>query len=175
MKRIVMLLFPILLAGGCSEREATQPAPAATAESTLSDSESAGSGRDLSALNVCEAVPADAIAAAVNAQVAGPAEVTDPGFDGKGCRYQYRAGVGGNTRYTEVSVHPPQNFDFQRSMQPFKKTDLPGLGDAAFWGSRSGQTDLYALKNGDISLHVQARGQKVEQAQAIARTVLERL
>jgi hypothetical protein len=34
---------------------------------------------------------------------------------------------------------------------------------------------LYVLKQGDVSVHVQARSQELEQAQAIAAAVLERL
>jgi hypothetical protein len=158
----------------CSRgEEANAPAPEEPQQDASPVEE--GPGRDLSAVNVCELIPPEAVAAAVEAESAGPPEPTDPGFDGKGCRYQYRSGVGGISRYTEISLHPPDDYRFQRSMETFEKTDLPGLGDAAFWGERSGQTDLYVLKQGDVSVHVQARSQQLEQAQAIAAAVLERL
>jgi hypothetical protein len=177
MQKVILPLVMFSLFAACGRGDNRQsPAAESAALETASNEEAAsGPGRDLSMVNVCELVPADAVAAAVTAQTAGPPEPTDPGFDGKGCRYQYKGGGGGITQYTEVSLHPPDDYDFQRSMQSFEKIDLQGLGDAAFWGKRSGQTDLYALKKGDVSLHVQARGQELEQAQAIARTVLDRL
>lgn len=122
---------------------------------------------------MCELVPAKAIAAAVGGEPGDAPVVTDPGFEGKGCRYHYR--VGGSGLYTEVSLHPPSDFAFRRNMATFKIADVSSIGDAAFSGERSGQTDLYVLKRGDLSMHVQARGQNLEQAQAVARAVLERL
>lgn len=167
-----VLLIPCLAACSGGE-EANTPAPEdPQPEASLVEH---GPGRDLTALNVCELIPPEIVAAAAKAETAGSPVPTDPGFDGKGCRYQYRSGVGGISSYTEVSLHPPDDYRFQRDMQTFEKTDLPGLGDAAFWGERSGQTDLYVLKQGDVSVHVQVRSQVLEEAQAIAAAVLEHL
>lgn len=175
MIRLAPWISLIVLAAGCGggpsepgaadAEPAQDPAPALAAESA---------GRDLAAVDVCDLIPADAVAAAVGAESSAAPTATDPGFDGKGCRYEYRPG-GGMRHHTEISLHPPAEFDFWRTMQSFKLQDLPGLGDGAYWGKRTGQTDLYVLKSNDVSVHIQARSQELEQAQAIAKAVLERL
>ena len=174
MRNILLSLSVLSLLGACGGKETAEDttAPAASDEPAAAEVEE-GPGRDLSAVDVCALIPADAVAGAAGSTPEGAATPTEPGFDGKGCRYEYR--VGGLRQSTEVSLHPPGTCNFWRDMQSFKLTDLSGIGDRAFWGQRTGQTDFYVLKSGDVCVHVQARGQELEQAQAIAEAVLGRL
>jgi hypothetical protein len=175
MKTIVV---PILLVAGlaaCGQKDSSGSDSAAPSEADASPaSEPQGAGRDLASVDVCELIPANAVASAVGGQIDGPAEATDPGFDGKGCRYRYRL-ADGRTGATEISLHPPSEFDFWRTTQSFPLTDLDGIGDGAYWGKRTGETNLFVLARGDVTVRIRAISQELEQAQAIAGAVLEHL
>lgn len=173
MRYVLLPLWVAALLGGCGQEpgpgDTLPEVPAATGETVAEQ----GPGRDLGAVDVCALVPAEAVAAAAGATVEGPAAATDPGYDGKGCEYQLR--IGGLRKSPEISLHPPGTCDFWRDMQTFELEDLPGLGDRAFWGKRTDQTDLFVLRSNDVCVHVQAHGQELPQAQAIAEVVLGRL
>ena len=151
--RPIAYLLTLLAAGGCGgaeRRDSGQPEGEATAQPSSADQ--AAKGRDLSALNVCELVAAEAVSKAMNGSPAAPPEHYDPGFDGKGCRYATRAGS--RTRHAEVGLLPPAQFEFRRRMRPAKAQDLDGLGDAAWWQARSDRTDVNVLKANDVGLWI---------------------
>lgn len=131
-------------------------------------------GRDLSTVDVCALVPADAVAAAMGeASSSAPADY-DPGFDGKGCRY--KSGM----RYAEVSLLPPDHFEFKRGMTPKEQLHpVEGIGDAAYWQRRSDRMEILVLKDGDATIWVrfQDRGKdtREEDARRLAVAVLARL
>lgn len=173
MRYVLLSISAVALLSACGQESTPGDAQPDATEATEEAVAEEGPGRDLSAVDVCSLVPAEAVAEAAGATVEGPAAATDPGFDGKGCEYQLR--IGGLLRSPEISLHPPATCDFWRDVQTFKLEDLSGLGDRAFWGKRTDQTDLYVLVSNDVCVHVQAHGQELPQARAIAEAVLGRL
>jgi len=159
----IACLLALLAAGGCSEveRPATPPASA----------ESAATGRDLSTVNVCTLISAEVVSKAMGGSSAGPPEAHDPGFDGKGCRYSTRAGS--RTRYAEVGLLPPAQFEFRRRMRSGEYRDLDGLGDAAWWQSRSDRTDVNVLKANDVGLWIRFQENAVRTREEEARRLGE--
>lgn len=174
MRYILLSLSAAALLAACGKDSAPSDAASDAADATeefLAEAE--GPGRDLSAVDVCALVPAEAIATATGGTVDGNVSATEPGFDGKGCRYEVR--IAGLRKSPEISLHPPATCDLWRDIQSFPLEDISGIGDRAFWGKRTDQVDLYVKKSGDVCLHVQAHGQDLPQAQAIAEAVLGRL
>lgn len=175
MKATFLPLVVLATLAACGREGATGSDTAAQTESEAPEaSDPQGAGRDLASVDVCDLIPEQAVASAVGAQIEGPAEETDPGFDGKACRYQYRL-ADGRIGVTEISLHPQSEFDFWRTTQSFPLTDLAGVGDSAYWGERTGETNLFVLARGDVTVRIRAVSQELEQAQAIAAAVLEHL
>jgi hypothetical protein len=149
------------------------PAGGGAAEEEPVQSESAA-GRDLSAVDVCALVPAEAVAEAMGEKPAGPSSSYDPGFEGKGCRYK------SGQRYAEVSLLPPDHFRFRRNMTPADRLqELGGLADGAYWEARSDRTDVYLLRAGDATIWIrfQDRGKatRAEDARKLGEAVLATL
>lgn len=175
MKATFLPLAVLATLAACGREDATGSDSAPQTESEAPAAvDQQDAGRDLASVDVCDLMPAQAVASAVGAQNEGPAEETDPGFDGKACRYQYRL-ADGRIGVTEISLHPPSEFDFWRTTQSFPLTDLDGLGDGAYWGKRTGETNLFVLAAGDVTVRIRAMSQELEQARAIATAVLEHL
>ena len=154
--------------GGDGSDEA--PADPETAGEVSRESE-APAGRDLSGVDVCALIPAEAVAKAMNEKPAAAPTNYDPGFEGKGCRY--KSGM----RYAEVSLLPPDHFRFKRSMTPKERLHpVDGLGDGAYWEDRSDRMEVYVLKSGDATIWVrfQDRGKatQVDEARRLGEAVL---
>ena len=131
-------------------------------------------GRDLSAVDVCTLVPAEAVATAMGEKSSAAPTNYDPGFEGKGCRYK------SGQRYAEISLLPPGEFEFKRGMTPKERVHpLEGLGDAAYWDDRTDRMDVYVLKGGDATIWVrfQDRGKatQVDEARRLGEAVLASL
>jgi hypothetical protein len=177
--RSIACLLPLLAAlGGCGDAERQDAAPSEREVSEQpASADPAAKGRDLAALNVCELVPAEVVATAMGGSPAAAPEDHDPGFDGKGCRYSTRAGS--RTRYAEVGLLPPDQFEFRRRMRSGESHDLAGLGDAAWWQSRSDRTDVNVLKGGDVALWIRfqenAARTREEEARRLGEAVLAEL
>jgi len=159
--------------GGGGDGSEEAPADTGTGGEASEESETTAS-RDLSAVDVCTLIPADAVAQAMDEKPAATPTNYDPGFEGKGCRY--RSG----RRYAEVSLLPPDHFRFRRSMTPKERMQpLDGLGDGAYWEDRTDRMDLYVLKNGDATIWVrfQDRGKatQVGEARRLGEAVLASL
>lgn len=144
---VLLLITPLALACGGEPRQAT----VADARDTGSEPE-ATAGRDLSGVDVCRLISAEAVAAAMGSEIADPTAEFDPGFEGKGCRYASRGP--GRTRYAEISLHPPADFEFRRKMRTGAFHELAGLGDAAWWEEGGDRVELSMLKRGDTSIWV---------------------
>jgi hypothetical protein len=144
---VLLLITSLSLACGGEPRQAT-----------VDDAKQAGSeaeeapGRDLSGLDVCQLISAEAVATGMANEAAESTADYDPGFEGKGCRYASRGP--GPTRYAEISLHPPADFEFRRQMRTKEAHELAGLGDAAWWEEGSDRTELFILKRGDASIWI---------------------
>ncbi len=168
-------LLLLLTAAGCGTSDRPEPPPDGEIEASLASAADDGPGRDLSTVNVCELVSAEAIAEAMGGGTVEPAADYDPGFGGKGCRYGTR--VSGYTRYAEVTLLPPGEFEAKRQMRSGKYHDLEGLGDAAWWKHRVDRTEVNVLERGVVMLVIafqeRAAATREEESRRLAQTVLE--
>lgn len=144
---ILLLVTALMLGCGGEPRRTT----VGNAKETRPEPEETA-GRDLSGIDVCRLISAEAVAAGMGSEIAEQTSEYDPGFEGKGCRYASRGP--GSTRYAEISLHPPADFEFRRSMTAGAIHELAGLGDAAWWEEGSDRVELYMLKRGDTSIWV---------------------
>jgi hypothetical protein len=175
--RSIAYLLALLAAGGCGAEQRDSALPEGEPAAQPASGDQAAKGRDLSALNVCELVTAEAVAKAMNGAPAAPPEQYDPGFDGKGCRYATRAGS--RTRYAEVGLLPPAQFASRQRMRPAASHELAGLGDAAWWQARSDRTDVNVLKANDVGLWIRFQENAVatreEEARRLGEAILAEL
>jgi hypothetical protein len=156
--------------GGGGDASDEAPADTGAAGEASQDSETPA-GRDLSTVDVCTLIPAEAVATAMGEKPATAPANYDPGFEGKGCRYK------SGRRYAEVSLLPPGEFDFKRGMTPKERVHpLEGLGDAAYWEDDVDRMELYVLKSGDATIWIrfQDRGNatQVDEARRLGEAVL---
>jgi hypothetical protein len=144
---LLLLVTSLSLSCGGEPRQANVD----NAKETGSDPEEAP-GRDLSGVDVCRLISAESVAAGMANEVAESTADYDPGFEGKGCRYASRGP--GATRYAEISLHPPADFEFRRKMRTGEVHEVAGLGDAAWWEDGGDRTELLILKRGDTSIWI---------------------
>jgi hypothetical protein len=167
---VLMLGLGSWACGGGGDASEEAPADTGAAGEASQDNETPA-GRDLSTMDVCALIPAEAVAKAMGEKPAAAPTGYDPGFEGKGCRY--KSGL----RYAEVSLLPPGEFEFTRGMTPKERVHpLEGLGDAAYWEDRTDRMDLYVLESGDVTIWVrfQDRGKatQVDEARRLGEAVL---
>ena len=175
-KPLAPMLMLALGSWGCGGGGgASKAAPADTGAAGEASQESeTPAGRDLSTVDVCSLIPAEAVATAMGEKPATAPTNYDPGFEGKGCRYK------SGQRYAEVSLLPPDHFRFMRNMTPKERLHpLEGLGDGAYWEDRSDRMELYALKNGDATIWIQfqdrGKSTQVDEARRLGEAVLASL
>jgi hypothetical protein len=155
--------------------DASDEAPAdADASGEAAQESPVPAGRDLSSVDVCTLIPAEAVAKGMGEEPAAAPTNYDPGFEGKGCRY--RSG----RRYAEISLLPPGEFDFKRRMTPKERVHpLEGLGDAAYWEDDVDRMELYVLKTGDATIWIRfqdrANATQVDEARRLGEAVLASL
>jgi hypothetical protein len=159
--------------GGGGDASDEAPADAGAAGETAEESP-VPAGRDLSSVDVCTLIPAEAVAKGMSEEQAAAPTNYDPGFEGKGCRY--RSG----RRYAEISLLPPGEFEFKRSMTPKERVHpLEGLGDAAYWEDDVDRMELYVLKTGDATIWIRfqdrANATQVDEARRLGEAVLASL
>jgi hypothetical protein len=117
-------------------------------------------GRDLKTVNVCKAVPGDAIATAVGGRLAEvrPFTPKDPTFT----RCTYFVDVPGTGQATREAYslwfYPPADFEDLRKYTNEKITEVSGLADGAyeFRDSGDGRFKIRVLKRGDVSFEATA-------------------
>lgn len=169
---LALVLMLGLGSWGCGGSDASDEAPADTgAAGEASQLSETPAGRDLSTVDACTLIPADAVAQAMGEKPATTPTTYDPGFEGKGCRYK------SGRRYAEISLLPPGEFDFKRGMTPKERVHpLEGLGDAAYWEDDVERMELYVRKDGDATIWIrfQDRGKatRVDEARRLGEAVL---
>ena len=128
-------------------------------------------------MNVCDLIEAETVAEAMGGASAGAPEDYDPGFGGKGCRYSARAA--GGTRYAEVGLLPPGEYESRLRMRSGEYHDLGGLGDGAWWKHRVDRTEVNILRRGEVALWIRFQEHAVatreEEARRLGGAVLAQL
>ncbi len=110
-------------------------------------------GPDLTAIDVCAAIPPEALEAAVGRQLSGPPEpfvYYDVGAS-SGCAYDFGEDQEGNLVWGYVALNPPEVFD----QQPlYLNEDVSGLGSRAFFNNGPDARHLWVLIEGKVSFVV---------------------
>jgi hypothetical protein len=130
----------------------------------------AQAARDYSKYNVCEAVPADAIARAVNGKLTS----ARPTFDKRWsrCAYFVTSAEGNQPRGYVVWLSPAADFEEMKQYIEETITPVAGLGDGAYIyrDKGDGRFKMYVLLRGDHT--IQATGETAESARRVAEAVL---
>jgi hypothetical protein len=130
--------------------------------------------RDLKALDVCQAVPGEAVAKAVGGQFAEARPFAAKDSTLARCTYQVTlpgAGSGARKAYV-VWVYPAADFESLRKFTAGRISEVPGLGDGAhaFQDSGDGRFKIRVLKRGDVT--IEATADTADAARKVAETAL---
>ena len=120
----------------------------------------AQAARDLGAVDVCRVIPGEAVAAAVGGKLAEARPFTPkpPTFT----RCTYLVDVPGPEKPVRKGyalwLYPPGDFVELRGFTEGKITDIPGLGDGAYWfqDPGDGRFKIRVLKRGDVTIEATA-------------------
>jgi hypothetical protein len=133
-------------------------------------------GRDLSGINVCGLVSADALMTGLQARRTGPARDASTSRS-RACQYRYSMG---ETNYApEIAFVPLAEYENVRQRNQGKSLhNLRGLGDAAFAIQSPDGIVLYAVKKYDVAVRVMVEGtlddaDDLLHARALARRALD--
>ena len=145
--------------------------------SILGGTVSAQAGRDLKTIDVCKVIDGGAVAAAVGGTLAEVRPFNPK--DGTLARCAYlvdvpKQGTPERKGYT-VWVYPPSEFVGLRKYTEEKTTELPGIGDGAYWfqDAGDGRFKVRALKGGDVTIETTA--DSMDAARKIAGVALRAL
>lgn len=145
----------------------------AVALESLVPIESITIGEDLTAIDLCAAIPQENIEAVLGARlVEPPTRYTLRGIEGSsGCFYEGPTDSDGERHFGYVVLTPPQAYDDQ---DRFQSVDVPGIGDAAYFHRGSDARQLW-VKLADRTAFVIAFGDVARQdsARAIAALMVE--
>lgn len=160
--------------GGSQNAGSAEDAAATSPESSIAGSAepSAPAGQDVSAIDVsaidvCEKIPAAAVATILGSTPENTSGKATMGKYASDCTYTLDTGQGMHS-YAIVFVYPPALW----SGPDADATVVEGLGDAAYLEQDAAFARLHVLAG---SLFIDARADKPEQARALAELALERL
>jgi len=155
--------------GSTTQAAATAPPSASTLEP--------GGGRDVSALDVCALLKQEDVAAALQTQIARPADRTDMGKTTHGCTFYFGSPNSAINDSYIVYVEEPSLTDAQiQLLMPEEKTHpVSGVGDVAYLITEMDGTQfrLEFLLKGNAGVEV--IGSKADWVQKIGEMILARL
>jgi len=175
-----LLLLAVVVALGCGGgggEQASGPAPAQSAENPAQTGAgaSAGTARDVAALDVCELASAEEVAAAVGGTALRPASRSDTG-EVQGCTYSLDPAGADTMETCIVYVEPASYFEFSRDPSEGETAEaIEGLGDEAVMKHNpvEHQYSLVVLRQGDLMLEVKT--DTAEDARKVAELILSKL
>ncbi len=162
------------ITGGCGDEPRQPPAAAATDPSAPAFEEPEFPERDVSGIDVCAAVPAEALAAALEMTVAEPARAleNDPA---PSCSYRL-SGSAPYARRIDLSLKDLFDYDWAlRTAKDFDREiiDIADIGASAYMKKTiDGQWDLWARRSDGLVVNAMAGEQS--HAIAAARIAIER-
>ncbi len=188
---IVLLVIGAVVLASCAPGGAgsTQPAAVSTQAAPVPSDQTGGSptlaaatlepggGRDISTLDVCALLKQEDVAAALQTQIARPADRTDMGKTTHGCTYYFGSPNSATNDSYIVYVEEPSLTDAQiQLLTPEEKTHpVSGVGDVAYLITEMDGTQfrLEFLLKGNAGVEV--IGSKADWVQKIGELILARL